>query len=114
MCPVAINKALQTGFVCRGDFSRGHVCPAVSSLFYFRSKHSYCIILILLVVSKGYEVWVTTKCSCSNTALCNFHVIDGQNTQIRFPVIEGLHAHDQIAFYAFHSFSVGVQTKLAT
>jgi len=49
-------------------------------------------------------------------ALRKFHVTDSENMcdqifVIRFRVIEGPNVHDQIAFCAFHSFLVEVQTN---
>ena len=42
-------------------------------------------------------------------ALRTFHVKAGQDSVIRLRVIEGPYARQQIAFWAFHSFFVGVQ-----
>ena len=43
-------------------------------------------------------------------ALRKFHVTDSQTHVIKLRVIEGPKVHDQIAFCAFHSFLVEVQT----
>ena len=45
---------------------------------------------------------------------CAFYVINGHNTHDQGLVIEGTNMHDQIVFYVCQSFSVEVQTKLAT
>ena len=44
-------------------------------------------------------------------ALRTFHVTEGQNKRVQLRVIEGPNARDQIAFCAFHSFSVEVPTN---
>ena len=58
---------------------------------------------VLLVITKRYRVRATTiegqNALVYRCALRKFHVTVGQNT------------HDQIAFCAFHSFSVEVQTN---
>ena len=51
---------------------------------------------------------------CSNAGvLRKCHVIEVQNARDQIPYDRG-YKRDQIAFYAFHSFLVEVQTKLAT
>ena len=44
-------------------------------------------------------------------ALRKVHVIDGQNTRDQITSDQGPNANDQIAFFAFHSFLVEVQTN---
>ena len=45
-------------------------------------------------------------------SLPKFHATDGQNmSMIRLRVIEGPNTSDQVAFYAFHTFLVEVQTN---
>ena len=48
-----------------------------------------------------------------HSALHLFHMIDGQNTHAQITG-ESINENDQIAFCAFYSFLVEVQTKLAT
>ena len=50
-------------------------------------------------------------CTLRRCALRKFHVTDSQTCVIRLRVIEGPKAHDQILFFAFHSFLVEVQTN---
>ena len=44
-------------------------------------------------------------------ALCKVHLIDGQNRRDQILSDQGANASDQIAFCAFHSFLVEVQTN---
>ena len=65
------------------------------------------------MITKGYGVRATT------IEDQKFHVTDGQNTRdqisvIRFRVIRGPKAHDQIAFCVFHSFLIKSKRMLAT
>ena len=59
------------------------------------------------MITKGYGVQ-------ARYALHKFHVTDSHNerdTVIRLRMAKGLNARDQIAFCAFHSFFVEVQTN---
>ena len=65
-----------------------------------------------LAITKGYGVQAGFfTLLLHRCALRNFHVTDSQTHVIRLRVIEGPKTRDQIAFCAFHSFSVEVKTN---
>ena len=75
------------------------------------------IIIIIIVIfscdrTKPYELafHITASVSCFTRLVSNKTYI--RTCSLR--VIEGQNVHDQIAFCAFHSFLVAVQTKVAT
>ena len=78
---------------------------------------SNIIIIIIIVIfscdrTKPYELafHITASVSCFTRLVSNKTYI--RTCSLR--VIEGQNVHDQIAFCAFHSFLVAVQTKVAT
>ena len=79
-----------------------------TSLHYFYSKW-------IEVTNENFDfdrAWNNFCCKNAG-ALRKFHVIEGQNARHQIPY-NGGYKRGQIAFYAFHSFLVEVQTKLAT
>ena len=74
------------------------------------------IIIIIIVIfscdrTKPYELafHITASVSCFTRLVSN-----NTSEHAVYELIEGQNVHDQIAFCAFHSFLVAVQTKVAT
>ena len=80
-------------------------------------SHIAPLIITVLVITKRYGVRATTI-EVQNTFVLTFDVLCVSFTLqmvktrvIKLQGIEGPNARDQIAFYAFHSFLVEVQTN---
>ena len=56
-------------------------------------------------------MWKVKTLSLQRCALCKIHVAESQTTRDQIMCVEGSHARDQIALWAFHTLLVEVQTN---